>query len=150
METHMWMKVGEKMMTNHFPGSSMDAKVYMNYLRQSSPPIETVEPTLEEIFTDVAMALGVDPVVIKRGRSYKELAYAKKIFCYVASECTTRNQTEIGDVVKIGRSVVSINKDKVKAYLRGPGYLPFIPFWDQYTENSTLYQKLFNDKGVKK
>lgn len=149
METHMWMKVGEKM-TNHFPGSSMDAKVYMNYLRRSSPPIETIEPTLEEIFTDVATSLGVDPVVIKTGRSYNELAYAKKIYCYIASECTTKKQQAIADVVKIHRSVVSINKEKVRAFLKPPGYYPFLPFWEQYTENSTLYKKLFHANGIKK
>jgi hypothetical protein len=113
-----------------YKGLSMDMKVFVNYRRQSSEPPKKNKYSLEQIFTDLCQSLGIDPVEFKQdGRSYKEIAMAKKLFCYVSQTMGIYMQSEIADKINIDRCLVAGYKKDDFVYL-----------WERYISTSKIWR----------
>lgn len=123
-----------------YKGFSMDSMVAINYERQSMEPPKTIEPTLEEIYTDLCQVLGVDPTELRAdGRSTTDKAIVKKIYCYVCCTLTTKKHQVIADSLNADRSLVPQYKKDVHVYIKikRPD---FLVFWERYIECSKIWR----------
>lgn len=124
-----------------YVGYSLDAMVEINYRRQSLEPPKPQEPALEAIFTDMCQVLGIDPIELQSdGRSARDKAMAKKIFCYLGATLTTRHHSEIGYLVNIDRSCVHTYKRDVEIFLKIKRS-DFLVLWGRYIKESKIWQR---------